>query len=173
MTKEEEKEYNKKYYQANRERILAQQAEYYKANKGKIAVQQAEYYHANKEKKLEYYNANKEKVLERQAEYNATQIGRAKYLIGGYRRKDKKYNRGECTLTAQWLVDNIFNKPCRYCGESDWRKIGCDRIDNSKPHTIDNVVPCCSECNKKRGTMEYNEFKELVRNETENPNICI
>ena len=74
------------------------------------------------------------------------------------KREDKKRNRGKCTLTAQWIMDYIFTKKCVYCGESDWKKLGCDRIDNSKPHTEDNVVCCCGECNTKRGTKEFEEF---------------
>lgn len=170
-TEEERKaarrEQNKKYYQANKDKIAVQKSEYYQANKEMISEYKAEYRKVNKERiaehKAEYYQTNKEKVLERQAEYSATPIGRAIYLLGGYRRKDKKYNRGECTLTPQWIVENIFSKPCHYCGESDWRKIGCDRIDNSKPHTEDNVVPCCGECNLKRQKMDYNKFVDIVR----------
>lgn len=168
------------YYQANKERIAVRKAEYYQANKERIAEHQSEYYQANKDKiaanKSEYYQANKEKVLEyraewyqtnkkRKAEYNteyyATPIGRAVNLLNAYNQADRKANRGQGDLTVQWIVDNIFSKTCHYCGESDWRKIGCDRIDNSKPHTEDNVVPCCSECNIKRNTMEYNKFIEL------------
>lgn len=155
------KEAQKKWYQANKERI----AEQYKANKDRKLEYQAEYRKANTEKIAEYYKINKEKIAEYNAEYYAeyhsTPIGRATHLLSDYKRKDKKYNRGDCTLTSQWIVDNIFSKPCHYCGESDWHKIGCDRIDNSKAHTEDNVVPCCSECNTKRGTMEYNKFIEL------------
>jgi hypothetical protein len=29
--------------------------------------------------------------------------------------------------------------------------IGCDRLDNDKGHTKDNVVPCCVSCNTVRG----------------------
>jgi hypothetical protein len=65
---------------------------------------------------------------------------------------------GKCTLTPEWIVENIFSKPCHYCGKEGWELIGCDRIDNSKPHTPDNVVPCCWECNKKRGRRDYEEF---------------
>lgn len=114
MTKEEKREYDRRRYQASKEKIAARIAEYYQVNKEEVAVQKAE--------------------------YRATPIGRAVNLLSGYRQSDKKHNRGECTLTPQWIVDNIFNKPCHYCGESDWHKIGCDRIDNSKPHTEDNVV---------------------------------
>lgn len=31
------------------------------------------------------------------------------------------------------------------------KNIGCDRIDNNKGHSIDNVVPCCNICNTVRG----------------------
>ena len=118
---------------------------------------------ARKEWNKRWREANAVKVKEYQkrwiAEYRNTPMGRAIHLVSCYKRNDKKYNRGECTLTPKWVVDNIFNKPCHYnCGETDWTKLGCDRIDNSKPHTPDNVVPCCEECNKKRGTMNYEEF---------------
>lgn len=40
-------------------------------------------------------------------------------------------------------------KPCTYCGDTQ-EEIGCDRIDNSKGHTKDNVVPACKTCNVSR-----------------------
>lgn len=85
------------------------------------------------------------------AKYRSTQKGRAINLLGQYRRADRKYNRGECTLTADYIVEHIFSQPCHYCGETDWRKIGCNRLDNSLPHTPDNVEPCCWECNDRLG----------------------
>ena len=48
---------------------------------------------------------------------------------------------------ARWIVENIYTKPCPHCGETDWHNLGCNRLDNSKPHTIDNVEPCCFHCN--------------------------
>ena len=48
---------------------------------------------------------------------------------------------------AKWIVDNIYSKTCTHCGESDWHKLGCNRLDNTKPHTKDNVEPCCQHCN--------------------------
>lgn len=81
--------------------------------------------------------------------YLSTPIGRANNILCGYRQSDLKNNRGECTLTAEWIVENIFSKSCAHCGETDWHKIGCNRLDNSKPHTADNVEPCCVDCNNK------------------------
>ena len=76
-----------------------------------------------------------------------TPIGRARYLVDNYNRQDKLYNRGEGDLEPQWVLDNILLKPCTYCGKNGWKIIGCNRLDNSKPHTKDNVEPCCMKCN--------------------------
>ena len=129
--------------------------EWRKKNKEAIADYQKEYM---KEYNKQWYQDNRERELERKKEYYNTPMGRAVNLVQGYKQSDKKANRGECTLTAKWVVDNIFSKPCRYCGVTGWEVIGCDRIDNDLPHTPDNVVPCCEECNTKRGTKSYEEF---------------
>ncbi len=41
---------------------------------------------------------------------------------------------------------------CYYC-EGDLPKCGValDRMDNNKGYSIDNVLPCCGDCNKTRG----------------------
>lgn len=99
----------------------------------------------------QYYDSHKKQILEQQCEYTKnyrkTKMGRAVMLVNNYRRHDRKHNRGEGNLTPEWVVDNIFSKPCVHCGETDWAKIGCNRIDDSKPHTMDNVEPCCFHCN--------------------------
>lgn len=97
---------------------------------------------------LRYYYKHREK----RDEYNSTPYGRATNLLTTYRQSDRKYNRGECTIDAQWIVDNVFSgQCCHYCGETDWTKLGVNRIDNSKPHTPDNCEPCCGRCNKRLG----------------------
>ena len=139
--------YTKRWYQARREKHI----EYYKQHR----EERAEY---NKQ----YHQEHREERLEHMKQYNKcwhqTPYGRAQYLIDNYRRNDRLYNRGECTLTAQWVMDNIFTKKCLYCGESDWQLLGCDRINNSKPHTIENVVCSCGKCNHKRNTMGFLKF---------------
>ena len=86
--------------------------------------------------------------------YTGTKMGRAAYLLDSYNKEDRKYDRGKGDLTAKWIVENIFSKPCAHCGKTEWKEIGCNRLDNSKPHTKDNVEPCCKECNDKLG-LEY------------------
>ena len=127
-----------------------------------------------KEYYKKYYQTHKKRLREIQNEYSNTPIGRAYNLVGCYNAYDKRYNKEKGDLTAEWVVENIFSKPCVHCGESDWRKIGCNRIDNSKPHTKDNVEPCCKKCNlklagiEKRTTLgkkvyQYTKDKTLIK----------
>lgn len=132
------KEYMKEYYKKNKEKMLSKQNEYYKNNKD---IHKA-YYQRNKERIIQYQT-------EYQIEYDKTPMARANSLLCGYKRADNLFRGGGCTLTAKWIVENIFSKPCAHCGETDWTKIGCNRLDNSKPHTPDNVEPCCYNCNIK------------------------
>ena len=158
MTKEEKKEYDRQRYLKNREQLLAQKKRWNEEHKKQRAEYGKQYRQENKIKIKEYLKNNKAKINERAKHYRKTPMGRASYLKTGYCRLDKMANRGECTLTAKWIADNILSKHCHYCGESDWLKIGCDRIDNSKPHTEDNVVPCCHSCNSKKKKMNYDDF---------------
>lgn len=72
---------------------------------------------------------------------------RACMLLQDYQIRDEQQNRGKGDLTVQWIIENIFSKPCVHCGKIGWDVIGCNRLDNSKPHTKDNVEPCCEKCN--------------------------
>ena len=151
---QQRKQQSKQYYQEHKEEIAEHSKQYYQDNKEAFA-----------EHNKQYYQEHKEEIVEQRKQYYQTQMGRALYLVSGYRQDDKKYNRGECTLTTQWIIDNIFSgQKCIFCGKDDWTKLGCDRIDNSKPHTPDNVNPCCGECNTKRGKKEFEEFRSCMQN---------
>lgn len=83
---------------------------------------------------------------------------KASKMISSYKCKDKKLGFQDfCDIDIDWMVENILNKTCVYCG--DTKRIGCDRIDNDKPHTKDNVVPCCIECNTARNN--FFSFEEM------------
>jgi len=158
---------NKKYYESHKEEILKKQKEYQKNNKEVISEKAKRYRLANADKLQAYRDSNKEKAKEYnrqyylkrkdeiikakkeyQKEYSKTQMCRAQRQYQQYKRMDKRNGFGEVIdFDARWMVDNIYTKSCTHCGESDWHKLGCNRLDNSKPHTIDNVEPCCFHCN--------------------------
>ncbi|WHZ03402.1 hypothetical protein QNH48_01505 [Neobacillus sp. YX16] len=72
--------------------------------------------------------------------------------------------------------------PCHYCGDpfsamlkdrDSGRKLhvlpeaaiwvnGLDRVENKKGYIINNVVPCCTHCNKAKGELSYEEFRALI-----------
>lgn len=82
-------------------------------------------------------------------EWRKTPYGRATYLLTNYKNMDalNGFDKDSCDLTPKWIEENILIKPCAHCGKTGWKIIGCNRLDNSKPHTKDNVEPCCKECN--------------------------
>jgi len=117
----------------------------------------------NHEKLMNYYS-----IWHR--EYRKTKYGRAVYLIGAYNQSDRLAGRGKGNLTASWIVENIFGKKCSHCEETDWYKMGCNRLDNSKSHTMDNVEPCCEHCNKvvrnsayKKKVYQYTRDGEFIK----------
>jgi len=112
----------------------------------------------------------KEYAYSYQKKYRNTPYGRAAYLVYNYKKMDEKNGFGidACNLTAKWIIENIFSKKCVHCGESDWHKLGCNRIDNSKPHTMDNVEPCCFACNNE---LNWDERREKVYQYTFDGNL--
>lgn len=132
----DKKEYNRMYLKQwrlkNKEKISEQNKRYRKEH--------AEYF---KEYLKEYRKSNPNL----KSNNNYSKKSRASNLLYSYNRSDMQYNRGVGDLTSDWIAENILTKPCAHCGETDWRKIGCNRLDNSKPHTKDNVEPCCRKCN--------------------------
>lgn len=162
----DKKEMDRLYYLRNKSRILERRKQRYQENKEKELEQSKKYYNEHKEEISEYYKQyqtdNSDKLKQYKKDYYSTMHGRALRLAGHYRREDIKYKRGECTVDEKWIIDNIFHKACTYCGETDWKKLGCDRKDNSLPHTPDNCVPCCFDCNRKKNTLSYDEYTKML-----------
>lgn len=170
--KEHQRQYMKRYRQEHKEELAEKKKQYWNKHRDEECEKKRQRYQEHKEEHIEkvkqWHQEHKKEYAEWKKqwskEYRQTQIGIASGRLQSYKRSDKKQNRGECTIpNAQWIVENIFTNPCHWCGETDWHKLGCDRIDNTKPHTPDNVIPCCRDCNNKRHTMTYEEFKKALR----------
>lgn len=86
----------------------------------------------------------------------------------------KRYQQGAAGRNFDWdLTESEFRRimqePCHYCGQlAAEKKIssyghvlvtnGIDRVDNAIGYTINNVVSCCSPCNKLKATFKVDEF---------------
>lgn len=66
-------------------------------------------------------------------------------------------------IDAKELLLPLLYQCCHYCGDSQ-KRIGLDRIDNSKGYTLDNVLPCCPTCNVIRGVdLTVEEMVEVAK----------
>jgi len=54
--------------------------------------------------------------------------------------------------------ESLLNQSCHYCNTQYDQPISLDRIDNSKPYTTTNVVPCCKVCNRMKLNLSFSEF---------------
>lgn len=153
-------EKDKEYYLEHREERLNYSAEHYQKNKKKKNA-----------KKREWRKNNREKHLQSTREYLKTPYGRATHLVSRYKYSDVEKGRDGFSLTPRWVVDHIFTSSCVYCGDSDWKHLGCDRIDNSLPHTPENCICACGICNIDRQLqgMSVEDFKKW---RSENPREC-
>lgn len=161
MTSEEKrKEYLREYYQRNKER----KAEQKRLNRAKNREKEREY---TREYLKKWRESNKEHFLEYRKAYDKTMTGRASKLCSNYKSDDRIKSRGDNNLTTKWVLDNIINSSCIYCGETDYTKLGCDRIDNTKPHTTDNCLCACWNCNndRQKRSMSVDEYIRYKKGE--------
>lgn len=87
----------------------------------------------------------------------------------GAKRRGLKYD-----LTEEQFKE-ITQKNCYYCGakpnnirnditlNGHFIYNGLDRIDNSKGYIIDNVVPCCFTCNRRKSSSTLREYKGWIK----------
>lgn len=118
--------------------------------------------------KREKYNYSIEEILFGRKKKRGSKISKnnpisrikASKMISSYKHKDRKNQTTICDIDIDWMINNIMTKSCIYCGDTN--RVGCDRIDNSKGHTKDNVVPCCFDCNCARNNnFSHEEMLEL------------
>lgn len=147
---EEEKEYRK----TNTKSISDRNKKWKVDNKEYVKIRDKKYRENNPRTNYftNYRIINRNKLLEKINKYHKTKNGRAVLLSNRYNYEDKNRNFDiSDNVLYKWIVDNIFSgQKCIYCGDQDWTHLGCDRIDNSKPHTPENVVCACGLCNIER-----------------------
>lgn len=171
---EHRREYYRTYYNEHKEQLRERQREYSRRD-----------YRKHKQERLEqakvYKQEHRDKIneLTRQWKHEHSDFYRDhyrnRYANDIVFRSYRKFSRYRHMDRDKGLVpDNIddyptkeeyvqmFRQPCVFCGESDWHKIGLDRIDNSLGHVRGNLQPCCWSCNKKKNKMTNEEFKKRI-----------
>lgn len=107
---------------------------------------------------------------------SAKNLLRIRYIDKGMREEDKikiddflKLTKQNCKYcnTIPFTIYNWAKDQGEYSSQyakdnSDYIYNGLDRIDSSKGHTLDNVVPCCKFCNWAKRERSVEEFKDWV-----------
>lgn len=121
--------------------------------------------HAEYFKQWRADNAEHKKQYNKQ--YRATIEGYARQIRINNLYEDRKYCRcgkDEDPLPTIEQYIELLQQRDYYDGKQyHWTEMGIDRIDNSKPHTIDNVIPCSTAHNRQRGRRSFEEFCELIQ----------
>jgi len=138
MTKEQRREYDKKYREANKEKIAESSKKYYEVNKEKIA-----------ERKKKYSQANKEKISEYIKKYRQTPNAKKSTIITKWKK------RGIKTDNYDMLYNNYLSEThCDLCsvkfgeyGDGTGTFKCCDH--NHETGMFRNFL--CCKCNIKRG----------------------
>lgn len=166
------KQNSKKQYNKNKEKIIEIVKQHYNDNKEKRLEYAKQYILDNKEKLAEYskqyYKEHKKQILEYYKKRHLTLIGYCNSVRNSNISEDRKYGRigEEIPINYPTIEDymELLQQPDFYDGKQyNFTEMGLDRIDNSKPHTLDNIVPCSTVNNRKRGRRyTHEEFIELM-----------
>ena len=114
------------------------------------------WYNANsdreKAKKNTYRKANPDKA------YANNRTNKSRFSMGQRRAKSAGL---VWDLTIEQWASLVIGKTCHYC-DGPLPEVGyaLDRKDNNVGYTLDNVIPCCSQCNYIKG--EYLTYDEMV-----------
>jgi hypothetical protein len=83
----------------------------------------------------------------------------------------RRYRRAAHTAQSRGLVwaltfevfQDLIVQPCTYCGGAlPVAGSGIDRVDSSLGYTVENVTPCCGECNRvKSDVLTYEEMLQV------------
>lgn len=110
--------------------------------------------------------------------HNKKPVGESSFnaLYHKYKRQAEK--RGYAFALEKELFRDLTKRDCFYCGSPPaavvsatskggtngrYTYTGVDRIDNSIGYTPENVVPCCSTCNRAKHTSPREEFIAWVK----------
>ena len=165
--------YSASHYQRNRDRILADWKEWRRGNPEEAKAKGKRSRERNGDSAraatTAWYWANREYVLRKQAERYTANPDHVKAIIKRWEREHPEYKRLACNrrraakrgaseshTSLEWL-----DKLKEYAGRCHW----CGRDTDGKPERdhviplsrggsdgIDNVVPCCVTCNRRKGS---------------------
>src|SRR5687767_8372109 len=170
--RQEQIDYHRAYYEANRDRILANKKEYYYENQDEILVKKQAYYLENRDARIAYnrayYEANAEYMNEQGRKWYEANHERALATAKAYRTNNPEKVRAcekACDanrraafgkITTADIQDAIACSEgrCPYCIKElvfgDIHIDHCIPLSRGGSNTRENIVACCAECNLRK-----------------------
>lgn len=139
------KEYHKEWYKKNKEKRDTQNIQWSKSNPEKVKVIKDNFSKNHPDITKKYLK-----------DYQVTLKGKYRTMKGSGLKRNY-----EVKITFEEFT-KIVSTPCAYCGENE-KRIGVDRIDNTKGYTLENSNPCCTTCNMMKKTMTISEFISHIK----------
>jgi len=187
-----QKEYNGKYYETNRQKVLSNSSNYYKNNQDKVLSYQKKYYETNSEKvkgrQREYVLNNKEIVLKRKKVEYRKNID--KYRAARLRRKARvRMLEHKFTDSDRNKILSDFNNSCCLSGKSE--DIHMDHVlplSRGGGTVVGNIIPLAGELNlskndrnlftwfednEERLNLNRDKFNELIKYLAEKNNLTV
>jgi 5-methylcytosine-specific restriction endonuclease McrA len=148
-------EIKREYKRNNKEQVLAKEAKYREQNREEVRRRSREWGRNNADKRGDYqkryYSVNKEYISARNKEYR-----KANPLITvmkEQRRRSLKRQLPNTFTKEQWAYSlEYFENSCCYCGSTDGKLQQEHVISLSKGggYVASNIIPACSSCNQSK-----------------------
>lgn len=162
-TLERKRAYRKKYEADNKQRLAELNREWRKNNPEKVKATLKRFKENNDRSVYDKRYRAKPVVRSRYNEYYKGKRVTIEYRWSKCRlMASKKNSHFDITLEQ---YKKIISQNCYYCGASLEISSGysLDRIDNDKGYCLDNVLPCCTHCNRLRlDLMTVDETKKVI-----------
>ena len=173
--REKAREYRRRQYAANRERILATNKAWYLRNReGRREYERLrrvakgnELRAKDRARSRARYAADPEAWQRYLKEWRRRNPEKAHGYVRASHSKRRSASQGETFTTAEWLaLLEHHGRRCAYCGSNV--KIEIDHripLIRGGPNTIDNILPACRHCNRRKHQRTEEEFRELLQRE--------
>lgn len=149
------RELKKKYKKINSDPNKVWDPEYIKKCSTCHKEQNAQEYHTRKLSEKDGYRHECKTCTSKKG-----QTPKAKHLSMKYDAVKRNY---QWTLEEQ-DTSGLFLSDCYYCGKPSREEVkihGLDRVENDRGYHLDNVVPCCYDCNIAKATQTQQDFIDM------------
>jgi len=155
----------KAWYQRNQARADERARAWQAANPDKVQRIQRAWYARNREQAIaattRWINENRGRFNEARNRRMQTAKGRAARTERNQRRRARIMGNGyEAIPAAEWSAKlAAYGGRCAYCGDSATERDHLVPLARGGTHTLDNLVPACGPCNRKKGDQLVSEWR--------------